>query len=114
VIVWIDAQLPPALVQFFKEALNCDALSIAGIGLREATDAEIYYLARQEDAIVLTKDRDFLELSIRLGPPPRVILLRCGNTSNLVLRRLLLARWADVVTGIESGDSVIEISDEGG
>ncbi len=33
----------------------------------------------------LTKDADLAKMVERLGPPPRVIWLRCGNTSNAAL-----------------------------
>ena len=43
------------------------------LGLREAKDPEIFAAARLAEAIVLTKDADFVELVERLGPPPRLL-----------------------------------------
>ena len=40
---------------------------------------------RQGNVIVLTKDSDFVQLLERRGPPPQVVWLTCGNTSNLAL-----------------------------
>jgi predicted nuclease of predicted toxin-antitoxin system len=37
----------------------------------------------------MTKDSDFVDLVERLGPPPQIIWLTCGNTSNLRLREIL-------------------------
>ena len=55
---------------------------IRDLDLREAEDPDIFYKAREADAIVITKDRDFVELLGRLGPPPKIIWITCGNTSN--------------------------------
>jgi len=41
------------------------------------------------EAIVLTKDEDFVKLLHRQGSPPRIIWLTCGNTSNVRMREIL-------------------------
>jgi predicted nuclease of predicted toxin-antitoxin system len=38
----------------------------------------------------MTKDRDFLHLLCEQGPPPQVIWLRVGNSSNQALQAVLL------------------------
>ena len=40
----VDAQLPPALARLLREA-GCDAFAVREIGLREASDAEIWRYA---------------------------------------------------------------------
>ena len=62
------------------------------LGLRDARDPEIFLAARTADAIVMTKDADFVDLLERFGPPPRVLWVTCGNTSNARLRDILRAR----------------------
>jgi predicted nuclease of predicted toxin-antitoxin system len=62
------------------------------------------------DAIVLTKDSDFAELVERLGPPPRIILLTCGNTSKAALREILIHCLPRALELIEEGESLVEIS----
>ena len=37
----------------------------------------------------MTKDADFAELLEQHGPPPQVVLVTCGNTSNARLRRVI-------------------------
>jgi predicted nuclease of predicted toxin-antitoxin system len=69
----IDAQLPPSLVEWLAKEFSVEATAVRDLGLREARDREIFDLARQENAVVLTKDSDFVELVFRLGAPPRVI-----------------------------------------
>ena len=77
--VWLDAQLPPALSHWFQSEYCVEAVPVRDLGLGTSTDRQIYLSARREGAIVMTKDRDFAELSSILGPPPQVVLIACGN-----------------------------------
>jgi predicted nuclease of predicted toxin-antitoxin system len=55
-----------------------DVLDLFAAGLN-AKDKEIFESARQEKAVVMTKDSDFVLLLDKLGPPPQVIFgLRAG------------------------------------
>ena len=80
------------------------------VGLRQAKDKDIFASARQANAIVMTKDADFVEMVDRLGPPPRVIWLTCGNTSNAALRLLLKKTLPRALHLISQGDALVEIS----
>lgn len=85
--LWLDAQLPPLLAHWINaQGMNLDAVAVREIGLRDANDAEIFRQARTADAVVMTKDRDFIRLLEEQGPPPQVIWLRVGNTSNASIR----------------------------
>jgi predicted nuclease of predicted toxin-antitoxin system len=80
-MIWVDAQLSPALAPWIQSELGEPAQSLRELGLRDADDKDIFSAARAANAVVLTKDADFVELLDRLGPPPSVIWLTCGNTS---------------------------------
>ena len=58
----------------------------------------------------LTKDADFAEMVERLGPPPSVIWLTCGNTSNAALCGLLKTTLPRAIELISKGDKLVEIS----
>ena len=88
-MIWVDAQLSPALAKWITVEVGQAAQSVRDLGLRHAKDKDIYAAARQANAIVMTKDADFADLVERLGPPPHVIWLTCGNTSNASLRVLI-------------------------
>jgi predicted nuclease of predicted toxin-antitoxin system len=62
---------------------------VRDLGLREAADRAIFLAVRSAAAIVMTKDIDFVRLIVELGPPPQVIWLTCGNTSNAHLKQIL-------------------------
>ena len=110
-IIWIDAQLSPALAPWITETLGVQALALRDLGLRDATDREIFEAARNENAVVMTKDSDFLLLLDAFGPPPQVIWITCGNTSNARLKVILAATFPQALPLLESGERVVEISD---
>lgn len=109
--LWLDAHLSPALAPWIASQFQCEVWPVRDLGLREALDREIFERARDANAVLITKDGDFSQLIDRFGPPPHVIWLRCGNTSNAYLRRLLLTTLPDVLTLIGSGEPLVEISE---
>jgi predicted nuclease of predicted toxin-antitoxin system len=110
-IIWVDAQLSPALAEWLRQHFPVEAAALREVGLRDATDPEIFHAARGIGAVVMTKDADFVALVDRLGPPPAIIWITCGNTSNARLRQLLSVTLADALTLIERGESLVEIRD---
>ena len=84
--VWVDAQLSPSMAEWLEATFNVEASAVRDLGLRDAEDETIFYRARAEAAVVLTKDIDFVLLQERLGHPPQLIWLTCGNTSNQIGR----------------------------
>lgn len=110
-IVWIDAQLSPALAPWLAENFEIGAYSARFLGLRDAKDHEIFSAAREAGTVVMTKDSDFVLLVERLGPPPQVIWITCGNTSNARLRQVLTDRFPQAMELLRRGEPVVEISD---
>ena len=87
--IWLDAQLPPSIAAWVRATIGIECHAVRDLGLRDARDASIFQAARDAGAVVMTKDKDFVELLRRLGPPPKVLWLTCGNTSNARLREIL-------------------------
>ena len=79
------------------------------LGLRDATDEQIFAAAKRENVVVMTKDRDFITLLERLGPPPRVIWLRRGNTSNARLKEILARTLSEAIALLTAGEPLVEI-----
>lgn len=88
---------------------NLPCQPIRDLGLRDAADTRIFERARMADVIVMTKDRDFVEMLLQHGPPPKIIWLTCGNTSNQNLQSILAARLPLALQMLQSGDSLVEI-----
>jgi predicted nuclease of predicted toxin-antitoxin system len=78
--------------------------------LRDAEDEEIFQAARRENTIVMTKDGDFVLLLDRLGPPPQVIWVTCGNTSNARLKEILTNTLPKALELLRSGEQLVEIN----
>lgn len=111
-IIWLDAQLSPAIATWILATFGIEAHAVRDLGLREARDKSIFEAARYANAIVMTKDIDFVELAQRLGPPPKVIWLTCGNTSNARLREILTRELSAALARLDSGGNMVEIGDE--
>lgn len=109
--IWVDAQLPPAIARWLTETQKVEAIPLRDLGLRDAEDAQIFFAARQNDAIVMSKDSDFAELVLRHGPPPPIIWLTCGNTSNVRLQEILGRAWSNVVELLTAGEQLVEVGD---
>jgi predicted nuclease of predicted toxin-antitoxin system len=105
----VDAQLPPALARLLRES-GYDAFAVREIGLREASDAEIWQYAIQEQAAIITKDEDFAERCLYSRNRPVIVWLRVGNTSNQALIRWFVPLWSKITRRIELGDYLIEVS----
>ena len=110
-VVWLDAQLSPALARWLQVNFRVAAQPIREIGLRNAEDPMIFAAARTAGAVVMTKDYDFVQLLERFGPPPQIVWLTCGNTSNVRLHELLQVAWPRVSELLLAGEALIEISD---
>ncbi|HEX2201765.1 MAG TPA: DUF5615 family PIN-like protein [Longimicrobium sp.] len=67
-ILWIDAQISPALAPWVAERFGIEAYSVKWLGLRDAEDAEIFAAAREANATIMTKDIDFVHLVQKFGP----------------------------------------------
>jgi predicted nuclease of predicted toxin-antitoxin system len=76
-----------------------------------ANDPFIFGAARSANAIVLTKDADFALLLERLGPPPQVLWIRCGNTSKSHVQQILTATLPDALRLLRAGEPLVEIND---
>jgi predicted nuclease of predicted toxin-antitoxin system len=110
--IWIDAQLSPALAAWINRAYEkINAQSIRAVGLRDAEDEEIFQAAREANVIMMSKDSDFLNLLDRHGPPPKVIWVTCGNTSNQRMRTILKQTLLPAVEMLEGSEIIVEIGD---
>ena len=108
-ILWLDEHLSPQMADWIARTFGFEALHIRNLDLARAKDFEVFHAARLADATILTKDADFIALIERMGPPPQVIWLTCGNTSNANLKRLLERTLTSAVSVLESGEPVVEI-----
>ena len=81
------------------------------VGLGSADDGVLWRFARENGYVLVTKDDDFLDLAALHGPPPIVIRLAMGNSSNAqVLSALLNGQTAILAAAEQPGISVVELA----
>lgn len=108
--IWIDAHLSPAIATWVTSTFGVTALALRDLGLRDAEDSEIFDAAKAQEVIFTTKDSDFVDLVDRLGSPPQIIWLTCGNTLNARLQEILSSVLPEVLELLRSGEKLVEIS----
>jgi predicted nuclease of predicted toxin-antitoxin system len=83
-----DHNLSHKLVQRLADVFP-DSTHTRLLNFSTATDDGIWTYAKQHGFDVVTLDADFYDLSILRGPPPKLIWLRCGNSTVDQIARLL-------------------------
>ena len=108
--LWLDAQLPPLLAPWINDQRwELQAIAVREVGMRDASDPEIFRAARDAGVVVMTKDRDFMRLLDEQGPPPQVIWLRVGNCSNASLQKVLATTLHRAMDHLMEGEPWLEI-----
>jgi len=108
--IWIDAHFSPAIATWITDTFGVTALALRDLGLRDAEDPKVFEAAKAQGVIFMTKDSDFVDLVDRLGAPPQIIWLTCGNTSNARLREILNSVLPEALELLHSGEKLVEIS----
>jgi predicted nuclease of predicted toxin-antitoxin system len=104
----LDAQLPPAFsASFLRE--GHEAIAVRDVGLRDASDGEIWRYARVEGLVIVSKDEDFALRAQRSVPPPSVVWLRVGNVSTRALAEWFEPLLLGIVVGLAAGEALIEV-----
>ena len=109
--IWVDAQISPRIARWIAGSFPVDAYAVRDLGLRDAPDLQIFAAARRADAIVLTKDADFVRLLEQRGSPPKILWLICGNTSNEALQQILSLHLAAALRLLSDGEKAVRIGD---
>lgn len=91
----VDENLSERLVTTLADQFP-NSLHIRLLGLGGANDQALWDLALREGCTLLTRDEDFLSLSLLRGAPPKVVLLRLGNCSTSEVARLVRSSAADI------------------
>jgi len=81
----------PAIADLYPESLHVRLLGAGG-----AQDDMVWRLAKEHGCVLVTRDEDFLRLSIVRGASPKVVRLAIGNCSNQEVIRLLRTRRQNI------------------
>ena len=79
------------------------------VQLDQADDRALWDYARANEYTLVSLDADLADMAALLGPPPKVIWLRCGNQPTSVVERLLRDH-AEAIAALElSSAACLEI-----
>lgn len=104
----IDNQLPAALADYLKKR-GFDCAHVLDVGLGAASDAEICKYAIAQQAVIVSKDQDFLYLASQADSKIRLIWVRLGNCRTSALLQAFHRLWPDIEASLNAGDRIIEI-----
>lgn len=79
------------------------------IGLADADDRALWQYAGANGFALVSLDADFADMATLLGPPPKVIWLRCGNQPTAVVETLLRARAEAIAAFAHDPAACLEI-----
>jgi predicted nuclease of predicted toxin-antitoxin system len=103
----VDQQLPPILATWFRDQ-GIDAFHVRELDLSAAADTAIWAEAMREDAVVVSRDEDFVRLFRDRGGA-RLVWIRVGNCTNTTLLAMIEANWPEIVQRLSDGDRLIEL-----
>lgn len=73
-------------------------------------DSEIWNYAQKNNFIIVTNDEDFLRLSLTKGFPPKVVLLRIGNSPTNIISTILIQHHKTIEDFISNNETgILEI-----
>jgi predicted nuclease of predicted toxin-antitoxin system len=61
--------------------------------------------------VLISKDSDFVEMVLRLGTPPQLLWVTCGNVTNRHLQGLLTQVFPKAQPLLATGEAIVEIAD---
>jgi predicted nuclease of predicted toxin-antitoxin system len=83
-----DQNLSPSLSRLLAE-IYPESVHVREIGMRDATDSEIWEYAKTNGFAIVSKDSDFQARSLLYGSPPKFVWLRVGNCPVKTIEELL-------------------------
>jgi predicted nuclease of predicted toxin-antitoxin system len=88
-----------------------DSDQVRRLGLDQADDRAIWEHAKRSGFVLVTQDSDFADLAALLGPPPKVIWLRCGNQPTQAVEELFRRHVRAIeALGLDNDANCLEIS----
>jgi predicted nuclease of predicted toxin-antitoxin system len=84
----VDENQPPRLACDLADLFPGSA-HVGSLSLSSTPDAVIWDFAKEHGWAFLTQDKDFANLSLARGAPPKVILLQTGNCSTSEIIRMI-------------------------
>lgn len=104
----VDAQLPPSLAAVLQREGH-DAVAVRDIGLRDASDSDIWAHCVQSGQVIVSKDDDFARRVRDTTTGPSVVWLRVGNSSTRALEAWFVPLLPAIVEQLHAGERLVEV-----
>jgi predicted nuclease of predicted toxin-antitoxin system len=91
--ILLDENLPHYLAQILPD-YNIEIKHVYDFDLGYSKDTKIWDFAKNNNFVIVTKDKDFARLSHTHGHPPKVVSLKIGNTSIEMLKQIFIQNEA--------------------
>jgi predicted nuclease of predicted toxin-antitoxin system len=104
----VDNQLPQALVRFLV-SYGHKAEHVLDLGMDEADDQAIWDYAGKKRCVIVTKDEDFISLSLQTGAKNQVVWVRLGNCRIPALLAAFETALPKLIQALQQGDRVVEL-----
>ena len=105
----VDAHLPKSLSDFLQAKGHDSIHTIDLPDANRTNDQSILSIAGLEKRIIITKDSDFLESSLLVGLPEKLVLIKTGNIRNADLI-IIFDRNIEKICSLLEESSLIEIN----
>ena len=104
-----DENLSPRFVAALASSFP-DSAHVTTVGLQGRPDQEIWNFAKDQGMAIVSKDADFGAMSVLHGHPPKVVVLRIGNSSTGDVERLII-EFAPILQSFDADEnsSLIEL-----
>lgn len=100
----LDEQLSPVIVRWLRSK-GFQADHVAEHGLLAMADADVVAKAVELDAIIVSKDADYLAWPD--GLPVPLVSIRVGNVGNARLILTLDEQWDGVIERLRNGERIV-------
>jgi len=108
--ILLDQNLSPKLIAMLADVLP-GLESVYDHDLIGASDPYVFHWAREHDvSALISTDRDFVQLSERLGPPPKVIRIERCDFPSRIIERLLRREAIRINTFLKSDRALLQLS----
>ena len=109
-LIWTDTNISPAIAWWLNEEFDVEAVSFYKLNFHTASNYSIFMMAKEANAIFITKDKDYIKLVRAFKAPPFIIILKAGSISNAGLKVVLqrsLQKSIDLI--LKNNHQIIEI-----
>ncbi|MDR3691389.1 MAG: DUF5615 family PIN-like protein [Fimbriimonas sp.] len=107
---WLDEQFSPFLAPWIEERFGVRCHSVVNLPVDRGNDLDIFLTARKSATIIVSKDSDFVDLVNRLGQPPQILWVTCGNRSNASMKDLLKNAFPQAIALLAGGEPIVELA----